>query len=112
MFAKTAAGAVLAIIAAAMVFLGVCFASFAIFTALQPSVGVPGSAAITALILLIGPLLFVVAAAIRQPPKKDLVAEEMLLSLFTGVARKKPLLALIGAGAVGAVDIFLRRRRK
>lgn len=111
MFAKTAAGAVLAIIAAAMVFLGVCFAAFAIFAALQPSLGVPGAAAITALILLIGPLLFVVVAVIRQPRRKDMVTEELLLNLFTGLARKKPVTAMVGAGLLGAAGMFLRRRR-
>jgi hypothetical protein len=111
MFARTAAGAVVGIIAAALIFVGVAFAGFAIFTALERPVGAPGAAALAALIFLIGPLLFVFVAAFRQPPKKEIMGEALLLNLFSGLAKDKPLLAMLGAGLFGAADIFLRKRR-
>ena len=111
MFARTAAGAVVGVIAGAFILVGVAFAGFAIFTALERPVGVAGAAALTALILLIGPLLFVFVAAFRQPPKSE-IGETVLLNLFSGLARDKPLIAMLGAGLFGAADIFLRKRRR
>jgi LPXTG-motif cell wall-anchored protein len=111
MLARTVAGAVMGIIAAALILVGVAFAGFAIFTALEHPVGVPGAAALTALILLIGPLLFVFVASFRQPPKNQIMGETLLLNLFSGLAKDKPLLAMLGAGLFGAAGIFLRKRR-
>jgi hypothetical protein len=111
MIAKAAAGVVLGFIVAAMVLVGVSFAGFAIFTALSRPVGVPGAAALTALILLIGPLLFAFVASIRQPRRTNLLSEAALLNLLSGVTKDRPLLAMAGAGLLGAAAMFLRKRR-
>ena len=111
MFAKTATGVVVGILAAALIFVGVSFAGFAIFKALEHSVGIPGAAALTALIFLFVPLLFVLVASFRRPPRTDLAGEALIMNVFSGLARDKPLLAMLGAGLVGAAGIFLRRRR-
>jgi hypothetical protein len=109
MIAKAVATVVLGLIAAAMILVGTSFAGFAIFTALEKPVGVPGAAALTALILLIGPVLFVLAAAIFRPRRRS--NEVLIAELFSGLVRDKPLLSMVGAGLVGAAGMFLRRRR-
>jgi hypothetical protein len=111
MIAKTAAGVVLGIIAVAMIAVGVSFAGYAIFTALAAPVGIPGAAALTALILLIGPLLFVLLAMMFRPRKEDLLNDQFIMSVLSGLARDKPLIAMVGAGLLGAAGIFLRKRR-
>jgi hypothetical protein len=111
MIAKTAAGVVLGIIAVAMIAVGVSFAGYAIFTALAAPVGNPGAAALTALILLIGPLLFVLLAMMFRPRKEDLLNDQFIMSVLSGLARDKPLIAMVGAGLLGAAGIFLRKRR-
>ncbi len=111
MIAKAAAGVVLGIIAGAMILVGVSFAGFAIFTALERPVGVPGAAALTALILLIGPLLFIFIAAMFRPRRQEFVGDALIMNLFSGFVRDKPLLAMLGAGLAGAAGIFLRKRR-
>ncbi len=111
MFARTAAGAMLVIIAAALILVGVSFGAFAIFTALERPMAVPAAAALTALILLIGPLLFIFVAVVRQPRKTEQTSEVLLLNLFATMAKDKPLLAVLGAGLFGAADVFLKKRR-
>jgi hypothetical protein len=111
MIAKTAAGVVLGIIAIAMIAVGVSFAGYAIFTALAAPVGIPGAAALTALILLIGPLLFVLLAMMFRPRKEDLLNDQFIMSVLSGLARDKPLIAMVGAGLLGAAGIFLRKRQ-
>ncbi|HVZ68301.1 MAG TPA: hypothetical protein VG891_02485 [Rhizomicrobium sp.] len=111
MIAKAAAGVVLGIIAIAMIAVGVSFAAYAIFTALAAPAGIPGAAALTALILLIGPLLFILLAMMFRPRKQDLLNDQFIVNVFSGLAREKPLLAMLGAGILGAAGIFLRRKR-
>ena len=110
MIAKAGAAVVLGLIAAAMVLVGTSFAGFAIFTALETPVGIPGAAALTALIFLIGPLLFIFIAAIFRP-RRDYANDALIAGLFSGLVRDKPLLAMVGAGLLGAAGIFLRKRR-
>jgi len=112
MIAKAAAGVVLGIVAIAMIAVGVSFAGYAIFSALAMPVGVPGAAALTALVLLIGPLLFIVLAMMFRPRKQDLLNDQFIMSALSGLARDKPLIAMIGAGILGAAGIFLRRRKR
>jgi LPXTG-motif cell wall-anchored protein len=111
MIAKAAAGVVLGLIVAAMVLVGVSFAGFAIFTALQVPTGLAGAAALTALILLIGPLLFIFIASLFRPRRQDFIGDAFLANLFTGIVRDRPLLAMLGAGLIGAAGIFLRKKR-
>jgi len=111
MIAKAAAGIVLAIIAGAMILVGVAFAAFAIFSALSTPVGIPGAAALTALILLIGPLLFIFIAALFRPKRQDFVGDAFISSALSGLVRDKPLIAMVAAGVLGAAGIFLRRKR-
>jgi LPXTG-motif cell wall-anchored protein len=40
-----------------------------------------------------------------------LVGDAFVANLFSGFVRDKPLLAMLGAGLVGAAGIFLRRKR-
>lgn len=111
MIAKAAAGIVFGLIAIAMIAVGVTFAGYAIFAALQPSIGAAGAAALTALIFLIGPLLFLLLALLVRPRPKDILGDAFLTNLLAGLVREKPLLAMLGAGLLGAAGIFLRKRR-
>lgn len=111
MIAKAAAGIVFGFIAVAMILVGVAFAGYATFTALAIPLGAPGAAALTALVMLIGPLLFIVAAALFRPRPKQVLNEAFVVNLFSGLAKQKPFLAMLGAGLLGAAGILLRKRR-
>jgi hypothetical protein len=111
MIAKATAGIVLGILASAMILVGVSFAGYAIFSALAASVGVAGAAALTALILLIGPILFIFVAALFRPRRQDFVGDAFIMSALSGLVRDRPLIAMVAAGLMGAAGMFLRKRR-
>lgn len=116
MGALAAERAVIVLIGAALIFSGTGFAGYAIMLALLPKLGAIGAAAASAGILLIVPLGYLLIAAWRAPPApksadvQESVIDTVVLTTLAGVARDKPLLAVMGAGLVGAAGMLLRRR--
>jgi hypothetical protein len=110
---KAAAGAVLALIGVAMIVFGVGFLADAIATALAPSLGVAGGAAVTGAIF-VGPPFFwaiLMLALRRPPPPKPLIAPSGLwMALFAAIAKETPWVAIVGAGLVAAAEIFFSHR--
>jgi hypothetical protein len=114
MGAQISKAAILVLVAAALIWIGIAFAGFALLTALTPALGLAGAAAIVAALLLLGPLGALVALLIRRPPRP---AEgvggnhEVLLTLLSAFARNKPLVAVAAAGLLGIVEMLLKRRK-
>lgn len=92
--------------------LAIAFFAFAIFVLLQPALGVAGAAALTAFVLLLGPAAWMVWRKSRRPPPPTKNPETATLEMLAGMARDKPLLALLGAGLFGLADYLLRNRNK
>ena len=103
-----------ALIGAALIFFGVAFLGAAIAVALEPRLGVAGSAAATGLILLLPPCIWGVATAFRGPDslprQSEPTVENAVVMLLTRLAKEKPLLAVLGAALFGAAEILLRRK--
>jgi len=108
----------LLILGSALIWVGVAFAGYAIYIALLASLTPPTAAAATAGILLVGPLFAVLVFQFRrspaQLPEPDLrpveqVQDTAMLQLLAGVAKEKPLLAVLVAGLIGAAETFRRR---
>ena len=118
MGARIAATAVLGLIGLLLVVFGISYLAFALATALAPSLGVSGGAAVTGGIF-VGPV-FVWAIIIlllrRTPAPKPAAAAAMpgglWLALFSAIAKETPWIAIIGAGLVGAAELFFLRKRK
>jgi hypothetical protein len=108
---KAAAGLVLAIMAGAMIFVGVAFIAYAIAVALSPSLGVAGGAAVAGGILLVGPMFWVLVTLLSRParPKPD---TNSAVSFLAALAKDKPLMAVAAAVLVGAADMLLKRRNR
>ena len=104
-----------ALIGAALIFFGVAFLGAAIALALEPRLGVAGSAAATGLILLLPPCIWGVATAFRgpdtRPRQSESTVENAVVTLLSRLAREKPLLAVLGATLFGAAEILLRRKK-
>jgi hypothetical protein len=104
-----------ALIGAALIFFGVAFLGAAIALALEPRLGVAGSAAATGLILLLPPCIWGVATAFRGPgsfPRQsEPTVENAVVTLLSRLAKEKPLLAVLGATLFGAAEILLRRKK-
>jgi len=109
--AKTVVG----LIGAALIFFGVAFLGAAIALALLPHLGFAGSAAVTGFILLLPPCLWGATAGLRRPAllsrRPELTFESAAVTLLSGLARDKPLLAVLGAALFGAAGIFLGRKK-
>ena len=108
----------LLILGSALIWVGVAFAGYAIYIALLTNLTPSAAAAATACILLVGPLIAVLAMQFRrspaQLPEPDLrpaqqVQDTAVLQLLAGVAKEKPLLAVLVAGLIGAAETFRRR---
>ena len=114
--------AVLLLALAASVFAGAGFAGFAIFMALAPVMAPAWAAAIAAAILIGVPLLvaFVVRARVRaprtQPQPQAAVGgqnpETAAVAMIAGLAKEKPLLAVLFAGLLGAAGTLANDRRR
>jgi hypothetical protein len=109
------AKAVLGLTGAALVFFGIAFLGAALALALEPRLGVAGSAAVTGLILLLPPCIWGVAAGFRRPeylpPGPDHTVESAAVRLLHSLVRDKPLLAILGAAFFGAAEVLLRRKK-
>ncbi|HEY7978039.1 MAG TPA: hypothetical protein VID67_07575 [Rhizomicrobium sp.] len=104
MVARAAAALLGFLFLASLIFVGVVLAAFALFQALAGVAGVAGAAAITALLLLVGPVIALIVFSVRRPRESPLIA---LLS-----SSSSPLIALLGAGAVGLAEIFLKKKKR
>jgi len=100
-------------VAAALIWIGIAFAGYALLMALTPALGSAGAAAIVAALLLLGPLGALVALLIRRPPKPaEGGNHEVLLTLLSAFGRNKPLVALAAAGVLGMLEMLLRKRKR
>ena len=120
--AHAIAGAVLLILASALIWVGVAFAGYAIYLALLPRAGAPWAAAMAAAILVIGPIGWAVIMNVRTPraarpqfhtPDARITpaeTQDATLSLLAKVAQEKPLLAVVFAGILGASEAILHRK--
>jgi hypothetical protein len=114
MIMRAAAGAVALLIVAAVIFTGVVYLGSAIDTALAGELGAPGAAALTAFILLIGPLVWCLSILLRKPvkPPARALGEEALGLLLGTLAKDTSIVAMVGAGLFGLAEAFFRSRRK
>lgn len=111
---KVAAAMVLALLGVMLVFFGVGFLAYAIATALTPSLGVAGGAAVTGAIFVVPPFFWavIILTLRRAPAPKPAAAPSGLwLTLFAAIAKETPWIAIVGAGLVAAAEIFLAARR-
>ncbi|MBS0277860.1 MAG: hypothetical protein JSR81_09570 [Proteobacteria bacterium] len=104
MIAKVAAAFLGLLFLASLIFIGVFCAAYAIDQAFVNVAGVAGAAAITAILLLAGPVIALLIFAVRRP------RESPFISLLT--SGSSPLAALLGAGALGLAEVFLKKRRR
>ncbi len=107
------ATAFMGLIGAALVLFGVAFLGAAIMLALQPHLGGAASAAIAGLILLLPPCLWAAAMGFRAPPPPPPrpTLERAVVALLSGLARDKPLLAVLGAALFATADVVLKGRK-
>jgi hypothetical protein len=106
MVARAAAAIIGLIFLASLVFVGVVCAAFAIDAALTNIAGVSGAAAITALIFLAGPVIALLVFALRRP------RESALMQLLSTFSRSSPLVAILGAGALGLAESLLKKKKR
>jgi hypothetical protein len=104
MVARAAAALLGLLFLASLIFVGVVLAAFAIDSALVNVVGVAGAAAITALLFLAGPVLALLIFSMRRP------RESLFMSMLS--SGTSPLAAILGAGALGLAEAFLKKKRR
>jgi hypothetical protein len=119
--AQAIAGAILLILASALIWVGVAFAGYALYLALLARVPDPWAAAIAAAILVIGPIGWAVLnfraqrasrTKIHTPDTRVSLAgtQDEMLAFLGRFAQEKPLLALVFAGILGASEAILHRK--
>ena len=119
--AQAIGGAVILITASALIWVGVAFAGNAIYLALIPKVTEPWAAAVSAAILVIGPLGWVALMILRRrseprpklhhpDPRSALAVDDPTLNLLAKVAEEKPLIAVLFAGILGASEAISHRK--
>lgn len=119
--ARLAAQAILFLAAAALVSVGVGFLGYALFAGFAPVTGSAGAAALAGAILLLPVLLaYAVFAArgvaqdreeaARRAAEKAATPQHIGLSLLAGLAKDRPLIAVISAAILGAVSSLLNRK--
>ncbi|MGN6514301.1 MAG: hypothetical protein ACTHLR_00490 [Rhizomicrobium sp.] len=104
MIAKAGAAIIALLFLSSLIFVGVVAAAFAIDDALATMMGPAGAAAITALIFLAVPVIALLVFALRRP------RESVFMSLLS--SGTSPLAAILGAGALGLAEAFLRKKRR
>ena len=116
MGARIAAKAVLGLIGAALIFFGVGFLGYAIAVALSANLGLAGGAAVAGAIFVVPPFLWAVLVSafrpMRKRPEPTPGATELLTAVVAGLAKEVHWIAIIGAGIVGATEMFFRGRKK
>ena len=112
MFARLTAKAILAAAAIAMAFFGIGLIGMAIAAALVSALGVVGGYAVAGAVLLVPPLVWAIVTHISRPKQAPPPANnELTRALLAAVAKETPWIAIIGAGLVGAVNMFLSRNK-
>lgn len=121
--ANALAGLVLLIVASALIWVAVAFAGYALYLAFLPQTGAPWAAALSAVILIVGPVTAAVILKLRTPRQKPAAlhvpetqitpaeTQDATLKLLAKVAEDKPLLAVVFAGILGASEAILRRKQ-
>lgn len=119
MGAKIAGGVLIGIVAISMTFIGIALAGYAIMSALEPSLGVAGSAAVASVFLLLPVIVALIAilimqasAARRRREERSKETEEAVISILSFLAGDRPWIAIAGAAVVGVMGYFMRGRRK
>ena len=118
MLYKIAAGILLLFGGITVVCVGVAFAGYAVFTAFIPLVGTPWAAAIAASIFLIVPIAicFLLASRGRRKWPDGFRAgastpENVTLAYLAGMAKDKPIVAVLFAALLGVASVFLRKKK-
>jgi len=111
MFARLTAKAILIAIAIAMAFFGVGLLGMALAGALARTIGTVGAYAVAGAVLLVPPLAWAIIARLSQPAKSPAPSNELTRVLLAAVAKETPWIAIIGAGLVGAANMFLNRNK-
>jgi predicted dinucleotide-binding enzyme len=112
MFARLIAKAILAAAGIAMAFFGVGLLGTALALALAKTVGVVDAYALAGAVLLVPPLIWVIVKLSSRPKKRAATADsELTRVLLAAVAKETPWVAIIGAGLVGAANMFLNRSK-
>jgi uncharacterized membrane protein len=119
MGAKIAGGVLIGIVAISMTFIGVALAGYAIVTALEPSLGMAGAAAVASVFLLLPVMCALVVilimqagAARRRREERSKETEEAVISVLSFLAGDRPWIAVAGAALVGVMGYFMRGRKK
>ncbi len=97
---------------AGLIWVGIGFAGFALTVALSPSLTLAGAAALTAFLLLVVPVFVVLLYGSRTAGVDETGASDSILSDIAHIARKRPLLAMLGAALFGAAEVLLNNGKK
>jgi hypothetical protein len=109
--------AVVLLFGACLILTGLVFGGYALLLALTPSLGAIGAAAATSGAMLFLPLAFLLWGALRKPkpveraaPAASFGPDAATVAALARVAKDQPVLAVLGAGLIGAAGMFLRDR--
>lgn len=112
MFARLTAKAVLAAVAIAMAFFGICLLGAALAVALSHALGLVGGYALAGVIFLLPPLVWAAVTHLSKPRKPQApVNNDLTKVLLAAVAKETPWVAIIGAGLAGVANMFLNRNK-
>ena len=113
MFARLTAKAIWAAAAIAMAFFGIGLLGMALAAELVAALGTVGGYAVAGAVLLVPPLLWAEIALLSRPRRKPAAPanNELTRVLLAAVAKETPWIAIIGAGLVGAANMFLNRNK-
>jgi hypothetical protein len=112
MFARLIAKAIMAAAGIAMAFFGIGLLGMALASALAKTVGVTNGYALAGAVLLVPPLIWATVKRSSSPKKRAAAADnELSRVLLAAVAKETPWVAIIGAGLVGAANMFLNRNK-
>jgi hypothetical protein len=112
MFARLTAKAILAAAAIAMAFFGIGLLGMALAAALVAWLGTIGGYAVAGMVFLVPPLIWAVVTHLSRPRRPQQVPNgDLTRVLFAAVAKETPWVAIVGAGLVGAANLFLNRNK-
>jgi drug/metabolite transporter (DMT)-like permease len=109
--------AVLLLTLVALVFTGVAFAGYAGFLVLAPYMPAAAAAAVVAFVFLAVAfsVAFVVRRRVHQPRSEPAAAQSSdaaAMALLAGMAKEKPLMAVLFAGLLGAAVTILQQKNR
>ena len=113
MLARLTAKAIFAVAAIAMAFFGIGLLGMALASALAATLGVAGSYAVAGAVLFLPPLFWAIVTLLSRPRKPPPAAanNDLTRVLLAAVAKETPWVAIVGAGLVSAVNMFLNRNK-